>query len=67
MCLTPKDIISNLSLFKNYSPVSIKSIRQFVKNELLSPFLVYYDKYMYVLDSENEVQDFINRPDLYIY
>ena len=67
MCMTPHEIIANMSAFDNYSPVSIKTQRKFIKNELLSPYLVYFDKYIYVLNSESEVEDFLARPDLYIY
>ena len=60
-------IIGNLSQFSNYSPVSLKIRRLQVLNYLKTPHLVYYDKYIYVLNSAQEVEDFTKNPEIYIY
>eukprot|EP00825_Cyclidium_porcatum_P011085 TRINITY_DN1566_c0_g1_i6.p1 TRINITY_DN1566_c0_g1~~TRINITY_DN1566_c0_g1_i6.p1 ORF type:complete len:1401 (+),score=376.97 TRINITY_DN1566_c0_g1_i6:144-4346(+) len=67
MSLTQEIIINNLSVFLNYSPVSIKANRLYFQNSIYNRQLVYFNRFIYVLNNWNEIKDFIHRPDLYIF
>lgn len=67
MSLTQREIIDNMSAFLNYSPVAIKANRLFFQNSIYNRQLVYFDRYIYVLNNAAEISDFRNRPDLYIF
>ncbi|EGR31735.1 hypothetical protein IMG5_103090 [Ichthyophthirius multifiliis] len=65
--LTINEILQNMSTFKNISPVALKTKKFYVQNNIRHPFIAYFDGYIYVLDNEQELHDFLNRPDLYVY
>ncbi|KAL4506760.1 hypothetical protein ABPG72_001181 [Tetrahymena utriculariae] len=67
MSLTRAEILENIGKFKNYSPVSMKIQKKFVQNNIRHPYLAYYDGFLYILDNQKELNDFLNRPDLYVY
>lgn len=54
MCFTPREILYNLGSFRNISPVAIKLDRTFKYNGIKNSNLVYFDRFIYILDSPEE-------------